>query len=98
MENQNVLDLTDIQRAAFLLLHNVEPQLIRGRDGRVVFRVLVDQEVQRLLLDYERNPQVKLLDFVGVLKRLRGRMIDARDGRNGHEYGQGDVNGNRREG
>ena len=93
------LDLSDIQKAAFLMLHHIEPVLIKGRDGRVLFRVQADQEVQGLLLDYERNPEVRLLDYVRVLKMARGRMLDARDGRNGNGIGLGnggEVNGNRR--
>lgn len=81
------IDLIDIQKAAYLELNHVNSRLIKGPDGRVVFRFLLDEEVQHFLIEYESNPEIRLLDYVGVLKRLRGRMLDARDG-NGNGYKQ----------
>ena len=78
------IDLQDIHKTAYLIMHNKQPELIRNRDGRVVFRIKTDNEVQRLLIDYECNPEIRLLDFVNVLKRLRGRMLDVRDAHNGN--------------
>lgn len=93
------LDLSDIQKAAWLMLNHIEPVLVKGRDGRVLFRVQADQKVSMLLMDYERNPEVRLLDYVRNLKVARGRMLDMRDGRSGNGFGngtRGDVDGNRR--
>jgi hypothetical protein len=86
------IDLQDIHKASFLMMHHIEPELIKNQDGRVVFRVLGDEETRRLLVEYEENPGVRLLNFVTMLKRARGRMLDVRDGygRDGERrYGNG---------
>lgn len=78
------VDLQDIHKTAFLIMHHIQPELVKGSDGRVVFRIVANSEVQALLMDYERNPEIRILDFVNVLKRLRGRMLDVRDSQNGY--------------
>jgi len=79
-----VIDLLDINRAAYLEKNQIKAHLIKRADGRVVFRFPADEKVQRLLVEYETNPEIRLLDFVITLKRLRGRMLDIREGRNGN--------------
>ena len=87
------IDLQEIHKAAFLNLNGIKTPEVRETSGRIVWRVTVDSEVQRLLMEYEGNPQVPLLDFTGCLKRLRGRMLDVRQGRNLlNENGNGERN------
>jgi hypothetical protein len=85
------LDLQDIHKAAFLTFNSIDVQTVQNADGRVVFRVVLDEEVKRVLIDYEGNPEIRLLDFVSALKRLRGRMLDARNEKghwDGDRYGK----------
>lgn len=84
-----VIPLTDIHEATYLAMHGVSPQLVlEGR--RVVFEVEASQEALDLLKAFRTNQMIPVLDFTKALKRMRGRMLDAR-------YGYGDGYGNARQ-
>ena len=65
--------------------HNIPVELQREDSGRVVGEVEATDEAYRLMAEYQGNPSVNLLDFLAVQRRLRGRLLDVRDGngRNG---------------
>jgi len=73
------LPLYDIHQAAFLELRGTPPILTK-QGGRVVFEVPANEETYRLLREYQDNNLIPLLDYVAVLRRLRARMLEARDG------------------
>ena len=85
------IDLEDIHKQAFLELKGIGTEEVVGPDGRVRWRVSLTEHVQGLLMEYESNCVVPILNFVSVLKRTRGRMLDSRNRRNGHEYGGRNV-------
>jgi len=67
----------DIHIASFLELNNISPQLtLQG--SRVIFELDSSDEVYRLLRRYQENPEIPILDFVNVLRRLRSRMLSMR--------------------
>lgn len=74
------LPLYDINLTAFLKLHNV-PIELRKVASRVVFEIPATDEAYRLMEAYQENPPVSVLDFVSVLRELRGRMVSHRDPR-----------------
>lgn len=78
MKNENgVLPILDIHQAAFLNLHGIEPDLLK-QGTRVVFEFPGSHTVFQLILRYNENPAVPILDFVSHLRRLRAMMIQMR--------------------
>jgi hypothetical protein len=73
------LPLYDIHQAAFLELKGTPPILTR-QGSRVVFEFPSTAETYEMLREYQDNPFISLLDYVAVLRRLRARMLEARDG------------------
>jgi uncharacterized NAD(P)/FAD-binding protein YdhS len=92
MERKSSLELTDLNVVAYLSLQNIPITLIT-RKGRVYFLVPATDETYRELATFQGNPLVPALDLISHLKRLRGKMLDARSAPDG----QGDeTNGNRK--
>ncbi|MCX5812738.1 MAG: hypothetical protein NT178_09375 [Proteobacteria bacterium] len=79
------IPLYEIHEVAYLSLNNI-PVEFEKRGTRVVFLVPSTPETYRFLGEYNENPRVNLLDFVGCLRKIRGQMLTLRDG--------GDVNDN----
>jgi hypothetical protein len=79
MEKTKHLPLYDIYEVSWLHLNGVA---IGGskQSGRVVFEVPATEETYQLLHEYQTNPEVAILDFVRSLRRVRGQMLDLRDG------------------
>lgn len=77
------ITLTDINVAAYLEMNGQDSSLVRQDSGRVVF-TFPDEEKVRDLID-RFNYEQELSYFTFCLKRLRGRMLELRDGsrRNG---------------
>jgi hypothetical protein len=71
--------LYDIHQAAFLEL-KATPIILTKQGSRVVFEVPATDQTYSLLRSYQDNPSIPLLDYVAVLRRLRARMLEARDG------------------
>jgi hypothetical protein len=70
--------LFDIHDAAFLAFKGIKADLVL-RGTRVVFEVPDTGEVKDLLQSFNENPEIPVLDFVRILKRLRAHMLDLRD-------------------
>ena len=86
------LELTDLNTAAYLSLQKIPVSLVT-RKGRVFFLVPATEDTYRELATFQGNPLVPALDLISHLKRLRGKMLDARNAPDG----QGDEsNGNRK--
>jgi hypothetical protein len=79
MANGKFLPLYDIYPAAFLEYHDVQLNLTK-QGSRVVFEAPANEETYKLLREYQNNNLIPLLDYVAVLRRLRARMLEARDG------------------
>ena len=79
------LPLYDIHQAAFLELKGIPPILTK-QGGRVVFEFPPTAATYELLREYQDNPLISLLDYVAVLRRLRARMLEARDGNGKREW------------
>jgi hypothetical protein len=76
-----IIDLTGI--APWLDKNGIPIDLEKEDSGRVVGYALATDEVYRLMAEYQAGPMVQLLDFLAFQRRLRGRLLDLRDGRNG---------------
>lgn len=90
MGNDKWLPLYDIHQAAFLEFHHIQLNLTK-QGSRVVFEAPATEETYKFLREYQDNNLIPLLDYVAVLRRLRARMLEARDG-NG-KRGRGTKNG-----
>lgn len=84
MADVKQLPLYDIHQAAFLEFMGTPPILTR-QGSRVVFEVPATDKTYGLLRGYQDNPSIPLLDYVAVLRRLRARMLEARDGNDKRE-------------
>jgi hypothetical protein len=84
MGNAKRLPLFDIHQAAFLEFKGTPPVLTK-QGSRVVFEVPATEHTYALLRGYQDNPSIPLLDYVAVLRRLRARMLEARDGNDRRE-------------
>ena len=73
------LPLYDIHQSAFLELKGTAPVLTK-HGSRVVFEFPSTAGIYELLREYQDNPSIPLLDYVAILRRLRARMLEARDG------------------
>lgn len=83
--------ITDITGSVTFLEYNgIRCQLIRQANGRVVAQIEASNEVYRLLAEFQSNPSLPIGDFLSVQRRLRGAMLDLRDGHNGYgaRYGK----------
>lgn len=80
----------DIYLSAFLSLHNLEPTL-EIRNGKIIFTFEATDTLYRLMNDFNSNEPVEVADFTTAIKTLRGKMLTAKEGMNGHgkgnEYG-----------
>jgi hypothetical protein len=84
------LPLYDIHQAAFLELKGTPPILTK-QGSRVVFEFPSTAGTYELLREYQDNPFISLLDYVAVLRRLRARMLEARDGNGRRERETGNA-------
>ncbi|MBP1733333.1 MAG: hypothetical protein H6Q55_3762 [Deltaproteobacteria bacterium] len=91
MQNE-IIGLKDIHAAAYLEYAGIPLTLTRV-GTRVVFEVPNDDRSLRLLAEFQCNPAIPIQDYVNVLRRLRGRMLDVRDGRIHDGYEEGNGNG-----
>lgn len=96
MSNDKWLPLYDIHQAAFLEFHHIQLNLTK-QGSRVVFEVPATEETYTLLREYQNNNLIPLLDYVAVLRRLRARMLEVRDGKQIREREMGNGQDRRME-
>jgi hypothetical protein len=91
----DTIEINDLNVAGFLSLQNIPITLIT-RQGRVFFLVPGDDRTREELARFQGDPLVPALSLISHIKRLRGKMLDARSGRDGYGNEGGLVNGNRK--
>ena len=70
----------DLYLAAFLSMKGSEPTLEK-QGTRVVFRFPSGPNISALVDQYNlENPQIRILDYVYSVKKIRGRMLNVRGG------------------
>ncbi len=78
MRKTNVnIPILDIHLASFLSFHGIVPQFTK-QGTRVVFEFPANADVYRLTEDYNKNPNVPVLDFVHHLRKIRSQMLATR--------------------
>ena len=90
MGNGKIVSIKDIHTAAYLEFKGIELTLCKI-GTRVVFSISADDLSYRLLAEFQTNPEVPILEYVNLLRRLRSRMLDVRDGTpngNGRRYSE----------
>ncbi len=78
MAKEKRLPQYDIYLSAFLELKGI-PITLTKQGSRVVFEVPATETTYGALREYQDNPSTPLLEYVSVLRRLRARMLEARD-------------------
>ncbi|MBA4417407.1 MAG: hypothetical protein C0392_05805 [Syntrophus sp. (in: bacteria)] len=87
---QERITLTDLTGAApWLEMHGIPVELERTSTGKVVGYVPATNEVYRLLGELQTGPKVDLNEFMGIQRRIRGKMLDLRDGNGRRGRGNG---------
>jgi len=76
-EKGRTIPIMDIYQASYLALKKHEPSLSK-QAGRVVFEFSGTEEMKLLMKNYNQNPTIKILDYVGHLRRLRAMMVGMR--------------------
>jgi hypothetical protein len=79
MAERRTINLLDIYVSSFLLLHGIEPGL-ETRNGKVVFVFEAEDQVYKLMNQFNGNVDVPVADFVTTVKTLRGKMLTAKEG------------------
>jgi len=79
----------DIYLSAFLSLHNLEPSL-DIKNGKVIFVFNASDDLYRVMGLFNSNQDTPCLDLITEIKTLRGKMLSAKETRNGNgeRYGQ----------
>ena len=88
MANVQKIPLYEIHEVAFLSLNNVQVEFEK-RGTRVVFLVPSTPETYQLLAEYNENPKISILDFVGCLRKVRSQMLSIRDAKGNENSGNG---------
>jgi len=92
MKEEKELKLLDIHLSAFLVHHGIEPNL-EHQNGKVVFAFPANQQIYKLMNQFNGDENVPVASFCTTLKTLRGKMLTAREGI--HDNGNGAKNGKR---
>lgn len=74
---QKILQTLDLYLSAYLSLCGISPKL-EINNGRVVFVFPANDDLYRLMANYNSNINVPVTDFVTTIKTLRGQMLTMR--------------------
>tara|TARA_B100002003_G_scaffold251579_1_gene295991 strand:+ start:1801 stop:2046 length:246 start_codon:yes stop_codon:yes gene_type:complete len=77
MEKQKDFTTMDIYLSAFLSQFGIQPEL-KLKNGKVIFSFPHDDDLYKLLMNYNCNVNVPVADFVTTIKTLRGQMLTMR--------------------
>jgi hypothetical protein len=80
----------DIYLASFLSLHG-QDVILELQNGKVVFTFESTDNLYRLMNQFNSNEEIPVLDYTTAIKTLRGKMLTAKEGMNGH--GKGNMYG-----
>jgi len=77
----------DLWLSAFLMTCGLSPALLT-RSGRVLFSFPASPDLDTLLVNFQNNCNVRVLDFAEAAKTLRGQMLDLKhNGQAGGRHG-----------
>lgn len=74
---RKTLQTLDLYLSAFLSLSGIPPKL-EVNNGKVVFVFSVSDDLYELMMNYNSNVNVPVIDFVTAVKALRGQMLTMR--------------------
>jgi len=94
MKEEKELKLLDIHLSAFLVHHGIEPTL-EHQNGKVVFAFPANQQIYKLMNQFNSDENVPVASFCTTLKTLRGRMLTVKasinENGNGAKYGKRNI-------
>jgi hypothetical protein len=73
---QEMFKTSNLYLAAFIYSCGIEPVFESVSPGKIIFCFPSSPEIDRLILNFNNNISIRVLDFSGALKTLRGRMND----------------------
>jgi hypothetical protein len=74
---QKTLQTLDLYLSSYLSLCGISPKL-EINNGRVVFVFPANDDLYKLMVNYNSNVNVPVTDFVTTIKTLRGQMLTMR--------------------
>jgi hypothetical protein len=74
----DTIELYDVSTVAYLSLKGISATL-EARGSKVFFLFPDDEQTRGEMINLQTNPLVPALSFISHLKRIRGRMLDARN-------------------
>ena len=77
MEQKTTFTTMDIYLSAFLSLSGVQPEL-QLNQSKVIFAFPANDDLYKLMMNYNSNVSVPVTDFVTLVKTLRGQMLTMR--------------------
>lgn len=78
-KSNSKIPINDIWFASYQKLKNNPPELtLQGT--RVVFEFASTPEFYKIAAEYNSNPDVSLLDYISVVRRLRAEMLTLKEG------------------
>jgi len=80
---EKVFEVSDLWLAAFLFACGLSPTL-RILNGRVVFIFSASPDLDKLILNFQGNCNVRVMDYAAAAKTLRGQMLDMKNQRSNH--------------
>lgn len=67
----------DVYLSAFLSLEGLDP-ILENNNGRITFNFPADDDLYKLMGEYNGNKAIPIVDFVTRVKTLRGQMLTMR--------------------
>lgn len=77
MTEKKTFQTLDLYISAYLTLCGIHPEL-QVTNGRVIFVFPQNDDLYRLLSNYNSNVNVPVADFVTIVKMLRGQLLTMR--------------------
>jgi len=68
----------DVFLSGFLLLRGIQP-LLQSKEGRITFYFAVNDDLFRLIRDFNGNALVPVAQYATAVKALRGQMLSMRN-------------------
>ena len=80
MAECNTFQTLDLYLSSFLSLSGVSTTLEVNNNGKVIFVFPANDDLYRLMANYNNNVNIPVTDFVTSIKTLRGQMLSMRGG------------------
>tara|TARA_B100002003_G_scaffold245057_1_gene272217 strand:+ start:1809 stop:2057 length:249 start_codon:yes stop_codon:yes gene_type:complete len=75
---KNNFTTMDVYISAFISLFGIQPAL-KLNNGKVIFSFNANDDLCKIMMNYNSNVSVPVADFTSAIKSLRGKMLSMKD-------------------